>query len=165
LAPRLPVLAVVVAVAALAGCGTTEKSGSVGDTLTAKGIEVTVERVDQSVPVPASDVTGLSSPSPGSKLVGVLAKACSNHGGAIGSFDFGLDPDSGSATQKYVEHNYPNAFDVVRTGCGSGWMVFEIPKAGSPQRVTFGFQDTGSALPSGGANQVNAKFSWDVGGD
>jgi hypothetical protein len=125
---------------------------------------VTVEKVDESVPVPANDVTGLSAPTPGTRLVGVLAKACSNHGGAIGSYAFGLDPDSGSATQKYVEHNYPNGFDVVRNGCGSGWIVFEIPKGSRPEKVTFGFEDTGSALPEGGAQQVDARFSWDLAG-
>lgn len=134
-----------------------------GDTLTAKGIQVTVERVDRSVPVPQNDVTGTSQPSPGTKLVGVLAKVCSNHGGAIGSYDFGLDPDSGSATQKYVENNYSNGFDTVRSGCGSGWLVFEIPRSSAPDRVTFGFEDTGSAEPGGGANQVDARFSWSVG--
>lgn len=161
---RQHVLIAVVAVALLAGCGTTEKSGSVGDTLTANGLQVTVQRVDTSVPVPANDVTGLSTPSPGARLVGVLARACSNHGGAIGSYDFGLDPDSGSATQKYVQHNYGQSFDVVRNGCGSGWIVFEIPKSSRPEKVTFGFQDTGSAQPGGGAQQVDARFSWSVGG-
>ncbi len=125
---------------------------------------MTVEKVDRSVPVPANDVTGLAAPSPGSTLVGLLAKACSNHGGAIGSFDFGLDLDSGSATQKYVQHNYPQGFDTVRDGCGSGWIVFEIPKSSRPEKVTFGFEDTGSAQPGGGAQQVNARFSWAVGG-
>jgi hypothetical protein len=151
------------AVATLAGCGATEKSGAVGDTLTAKGLQVTVKRVDRSVPIPTDDVTGTSQPSPGTRLVGVLAKACSNHGGAIGSYDFGLEPDSGDAQQKYVERNYPTAFDVVRSGCGSGWVVFEIPKPSAPARVTFGFTDTGSALPGGGAQQVDARFSWSVG--
>ena len=89
---RLASIAAPLALAgALAGCGTTEKSGHVGDELTANGVQVTVQRVTTNVPVPANDITGLSAPSPGKSLAGVLAKVCSNHGGAIGSYDFGLD--------------------------------------------------------------------------
>lgn len=164
MAARPHALAALAAVASLVGCGTTEKSGSIGDTLTANGLAVTVKRVSETVPVPQNDVTGLSSPSPGNGLVGVLAQACSNHGGAIGSYAFGLDLDSGSATQRYVEHNYANGFDVVRNGCGSGWIVFDVPRASHPEKVTFGFEDTGSALPEGGAKQVDARFSWDLSG-
>ena len=78
------------------GCGSTEKSGEIGDPLSAKGLDVSVDRVDTKVPVPASDVTGLSRPSPGSTLVGVLVHVCSDHGGAIGPYDFGLETSSGT---------------------------------------------------------------------
>ncbi len=160
---RALVTAPVAAVAALAGCGTTEKSGSIGDELTAKGIQVTVQRVSTKVPVPTDDFTGLSSPAAGKALTGVLAKVCSDHGGAIGPYDFGLDSSGGSGDLKFPEHNLSPAFDTVRTGCGTGWVVFEIPKDADPTKVTFGFQDTGSAQASDN-NQVDAKFSWDVSG-
>jgi hypothetical protein len=146
-----------------AGCGTTEHSGAVGDTLSANGLEVTLEQVDTSVPVPKSDVTGLSQPSPGSKLVGTRVRVCSNHGGAIGPYDFGLETASGdSGTLKYPERNYGKSFDSLRNGCGGGWVVFEIPAAGKPERVTFGFEDTGST--SQPQTQVSARFSWALAG-
>ena len=70
----------------VASCGTTEESGEIGDVLSAEGLKVSVEQVDTRVPVSADDITGLSTPAPGSKLVGVLAKVCSDHGGAtVGS--------------------------------------------------------------------------------
>jgi hypothetical protein len=159
-APLITLLSLAAAAAAVGGCGTTEKSGRVGDTLTAKGLQATVQQVDTSVPVPASDVTGLSQPSPGSKLVGARVKVCSDHGGAIGAYDFGLDASSGDATLKYPEQNYDDSFETVRDGCGEGWVVFEIPQASKPDKVTFGFEDTGSSEHP--ETQVDAKFSWSV---
>jgi hypothetical protein len=112
--------------AAVAGCGTTERSGAVGDTLDAKGLEVTVEQVDTSVPVPKNDITGLSQPTPGSGLVAAKVHVCSDQDGALGP-------------------------------------LFEIPEGSEPDRVTFGFDDTGSAQP-GSNNEVSARFSWTVAG-
>jgi hypothetical protein len=81
----------------VAGCGTTEESGEVGETLSAEGLEVTVERVDTAVPVPRNDVTGLSTPGPGTKLIGARVRVCSEHGGAIGPFSFGVETSSGDS--------------------------------------------------------------------
>jgi hypothetical protein len=145
---------------AAGGCGTTERSGGVGDTLTAKGLEATVEQVDTNVPVPESDVTGLSQPAPGAKLVGTRVRVCSDHGGAIGAYAFGLDASSGDATLKYPERNYDDPFETVREGCGDGWVVFEIPEPAQPERVTFGFEDTGSFREP--QTEVDAKFSWSI---
>jgi hypothetical protein len=157
----LPLLAACGALAlAIAGCGTTEKSGRVGDTLSAKGLRATLDEVDTHVPVPASDVTGLSQPAPGTKLVGARVEVCSDHGGAIGPFDFGLDSSSGDGTLKYPERNYDDSFETVRDDCGDGWVVFQIPESADPERVTFDFEDTGSSQHP--ETEVHAKFSWSV---
>jgi hypothetical protein len=157
----LPLLAACGALAlAIAGCGTTEKSGQVGDTLSAKGLRATLDEVDTHVPVPASDVTGLSQPAPGTKLVGARVEVCSDHGGAIGPFDFGLDSSSGDGTLKYPERNYDDSFETVRDDCGDGWVVFQIPESADPERVTFDFEDTGSSQHP--ETEVHAKFSWSV---
>jgi hypothetical protein len=112
--------------------------------------------------VPANDITGLSRPSPGSKLVGVLVRVCSDHGGAIGPYDFGVDTGSGDDGRlKFPATNYAKTFDSLRADCGEGWVVFEIPAESSPDRVTFGFEDTGSARDE--QNDVDARFSWSVG--
>lgn len=161
---RAPLICIVAAGAiaiAAGGCGTTEKSGEVGDTLSAKGLEATLEEVDADVPVPTNDVTGLSQPAPGFKLVGARVRVCSDHGGSIGAYDFGLDTNSSDdARLKYPERNYADSFETLRDGCGDGWVVFETPQASQPDRVTFGFEDTGmSTRPQ---TAVNAKFSWTV---
>jgi hypothetical protein len=161
--PPLLALGSLIAIAVgLTGCGTTEESGAVGDELSAKGLQATVEQVDAKAPVPESDVTGLSQPSPGSKLVGARVKVCSDHGGAIGPFDFGLDASSGEAKLKYPERNYDDSFETVRDGCGDGWVVFEIPQSSQPEKVTFGFEDTGTSHQP--ETQVDARFSWEVSG-
>ena len=77
-APRMFLLLLSVIIAALAvtaGCGTTESSGKVGDTLSAKGLEVTVQEVDKSVPEPKIDVTGLRARRPESSS---SAPACTS---------------------------------------------------------------------------------------
>jgi hypothetical protein len=63
-----------IAVLLLAGCagiGVTEKSGSVGD------------------------VSGLSSPGPGNRLVGARVRVCTDHGQAIGTYDFSVETSAG----------------------------------------------------------------------
>ena len=143
--PLIAVFSVIAIAIGASGCGTTEKS-EVGDELSAKGLQATVEQVDTKVPVPKNDVTGLSQPSPGSKLVGARAKVCSDHGGAVGPYDFGLDTSSGDdAKLKYPEQNYDDSFETVRDGCGDGWVVFEIPESSQADKVTFGFEDTGTS--------------------
>jgi len=149
---------------ALAGCsatGRTEKSGDVGEVLEAKGLQANVKRVDTHVPVPANDITGLSTPTPGKKLVGAFVTVCSNHPGAIGSFDFGLESSEGDGTQKFPQMNYAKGFDTVRADCGDGWVVFEIPTGAHPEKVTFDFQDTGTSMDE--SNNVDAHFSWAIG--
>jgi hypothetical protein len=160
---RLAFLGVLATLAASAGCGTTEESGEIGDTLTAKGLEVTVEEVDASVPANEGDVTGLSEPSAGAKLVGVRVNVCSEQGGAIGPYSFGVEADSDDQGRlKYPQRNYRTSFDSVREDCAGGWIVFEIPEGSRPERVSFEFENTGSARHQ--QDDVHAEFSWTVGG-
>jgi hypothetical protein len=143
------------------GCGKTERSAAVGEKLSAKGLEVTVEKVDTAVPVPKRDVTGLSQPAPGFELVGARVRICSNHAGATGPYDFGIETSGGGQGRlKFPETNYADSFDSLRDGCGGGWVVFEVPDTSTPERVTFGFDDTGSARRP--QNRVSARFSWTV---
>lgn len=160
--PTRPLLLAAMFATTLPGCASsTEKAGTLGEKLTANGLEVTVDKVDDNFPVPDSDVTGLSSPTGGQKLVGVHARVCSNHGGAIGSFDFGLETtDAEAGKPKFPQQSYDDDFDVVRSRCGAGWIVFEIPESSKPGRVTFGFQDTGAQYHA--ENRVDARFSWSV---
>ena len=146
--------------ASVAACGTTEKDGAVGDELSAKGLEVTVDRVDRSPPVPKRDITGLSTPARGMRLVGAHVKACSDHGGALGPYDFGIEPSRGDGRLKYPARNYRDPFGSIRDECGDGWVVFEIPADSKPERIRFGFEDTGSNRQPQTA--VDAEFTWKV---
>jgi hypothetical protein len=155
----LPALA---AAAVVAGCGDVERSGAVGDRLEGGGLEVTLQKLDREVPTPDSDVTGLSVPGPGMRLVGARVRVCSDHGGAIGQFSFGMETDRGDGRLKYSASNYDRPFETVRDGCGGGWLVFEIPKRSTPTRLEFGFEDTGTARQP--QTQVDARFSWKLDG-
>ena len=150
------------AAALLSGCigGATEKSGSVGDKLEAKRVEVTVERIDRRTPTPRRDITGLSLPSRGYKLVGVLAYVCSGYGAAIGQQQFELESSAGPGRPKYTARNYRNGFETVRDECERGWMVWEIPADSSPTKVRFSFDETGNSRDQ--ADNLEARFEWDV---
>ena len=130
---------------AIAGCGTTVKSGSVGSTLTGDGIAVTLQRVDMHPPVPRHDVTGLSLPRSGDRLLGARARVCSSLGPAIGQFQFTAGTsDGGEVHPKYAASNYANSFDVVRVGCASGWIVFEAPAEIRFTAIRFTFDNDSS---------------------
>jgi hypothetical protein len=151
------------AIALLAvGCGTATRSGLLGDTLSTGSLHVTVQRVDLHPPIPKDDVTGLSRPAPGERLVGVRVRVCSGIGPAIGSWDFGISVDGGGpSTVNNAQTNYVNGFDSLRLGCSRGWVVFQIPQASRPTAIRFAFDDTGDA--AGAAphrGETHARFSW-----
>ncbi len=150
-----------VVVALLTGCGTTTLSGHVGKTLSGGGVHVTLQRVDLRPPIPAHDITGLSSPAPGDRLVAARVNICSTDGGAIGTYDFGVTlAGGGSGSVKFRAMNYPDAFDSVSTGCGSGWIVFQMPASSRPATLQFDFDDTGSGGQYGGSGESHEHFSW-----
>lgn len=160
---RGPTILLLAAAVALGGCifgGKVEKSGSVGDRLTAEDLEVTVQRVDRRPPVPRKDITGLSLPAEGHRLVGILVKVCTDHGSAIGNFSFALDASAGEARPKYVANNYRRRFTTVRNGCKSGWIAYEIPEESRPTKVRFSFSDTAQVRT--GDDNLEARFEWRV---
>ena len=72
----------------------------------------------------------------------------------------------GSGSVKFPSMNYPESFEVVRTGCAGGWIVFQIPKARRPQAIAFTFDDTGDqgSLSVGGRHpEVHDHFTWTLG--
>jgi hypothetical protein len=145
-------------------CGTTTRSGQLGDTFSGGGIEVTVDAIDERPPVPKHDVTGLSSPARGDRLIAARVHICSKQGAAIGTFDFALSlAGGGDARVKFPQTNYPDGFDSLRTGCSRGWIVFELPSGKQPSKVRFAFDDTGASNGSfGGRSESHERFSWSV---
>ena len=87
-----PLLAAIALASGCDGVNTTTKDGPVGDTLNSGGLRVTVLKTARSVPRPANDVTGLTTPRPGMKFVGIKARVCTDRDQAIKAYDFQLDP-------------------------------------------------------------------------
>src|SRR5512142_2393765 len=96
---RTPIAVALLAAAVVAGCGTTTKSGQIGETLSGGGVRVTLERVDVHPPVPRHDVTGLATPAAGNRLIGARVRVCSKVCPAIGTWDFALSLDGGGSAQ------------------------------------------------------------------
>jgi hypothetical protein len=149
----------------LCACGTTPKSGQVGDTLSGGGLRVTIERIDQRTPVPSDDISGVSSPAPDDRLLGARVNVCSKVGPAIGTYDFSLAlGDGGTGQIKFPAQNYTDGFDGLRTGCAGRWIVFEYPQTSSPREIHFKFDDTGvsagSGNPGGSRPGTHERFSW-----
>ena len=156
--------AVVIAALGLVACGTTTASGTIGGTLSGGGVSVTLQRVDRHPPVPSDDISGLSTPAPGNRLIGARFRVCSTAGQAIGTFNFSINlVGGGSGSVKFPAMNYPDSFDVVRTGCARGWIVFELPRASQAHDIAFTFDDTGdqgSLSAPGRHPAVHDHFSW-----
>jgi hypothetical protein len=161
---RVTIVSSITAAVALAGCGTTSKSGHVGSTLSGDGVAVTLQRVDEHPPVPRYDVTGLSRPTRGDRLLGARAKVCSSVGPAIGQYQFtAATSDGGELHPKYAASNYPDPFDVVRVGCTSGWIVFEAPAEIRFTEIRFRFDNEGGQV-AGQPPEAHVRFSWKLGG-
>jgi hypothetical protein len=160
LGPRAAALAAL----ALAGCGTTTSSGEVGATFSGGGLKVTVERVDLHTLVPMHDITGLSTPAPGNRLVAARVRVCNNNGPAVGQDSFGIGlAGGGHGSVKFPTTNYADSFSFVDSGCAVGWVVFEIPLASTPTQVQFRFDDSGSGAPSApGRPESHERFSWAI---
>ncbi len=159
----LPVFAAIALASGCGGINTTTKDGQVGDTLNSGGLRVTVLKIDRHVPRPANDVTGLSTPRSGMKFVGVKARVCTDRDQAIRAYDFQLDPADGDAVRpRLPQRSYDDDFDIARSGCETGWIVFEIPSGDRAEAVKFTHDDTGSARPAD--TERHARFDWKLEG-
>ncbi|MFL5824546.1 MAG: hypothetical protein ACJ764_14015 [Solirubrobacteraceae bacterium] len=161
---RVVPAAIAVSAALLAACGTTTMTAGIGATLGTGSLRVTVDRFDPHPPMPPSDVTGLSRPAPGNRLVAGHVHLCTNIGPAIGTWDFSVALSGGGrGTPNNVATNYPQRFDSLRTGCSVGWIVFQVPQESRPTSIDFAFDDTGDsagAHPTRGETHV--RFSWTI---
>jgi hypothetical protein len=157
------ILTAAAVVAVSAGCGTTTRSGQVGDTFSGGGLRVTVERVDLHPPIPADDITGLSRPRPGDRLIAARVRVCNEYGFAVGNYDFGMSLNGGGdGLVKYAQTNYADGFDDVENGCARGWIVFELPLGRKPSKLHFAYDDSGSPKAGGNRQESHERFSWAV---
>jgi hypothetical protein len=157
------ILAAAVVVAVLAGCGTTTRSGQVGETFAGGGLRVTIERVDLHPPIPTDDITGLSRPRPGDRLIAARVRVCNKYGFAVGTYDFRMSLiGGGDGLVNYAQTNYADGFHDVENGCAGGWIVFELPLARKPSKIHFAYDDSGSPKAEGNRQESHERFSWAV---
>ena len=159
--PRSTLLAAVAGALVLGACGSTSKDGKVGDTLSADSLKATVTRVAQKVPSKEGDITGLSTPGPGKRFIGVKVDVCNDSAQAIKPYDFELEPEGGDSVHPRLPQKvFSDDFEGLRDGCERGWMIFEVPEEARPKAVKFKYDDTGSASP--GDTEKHVRFRWNV---
>ena len=142
---RVTVAVACTAAFALGACGTTEKSGQGGQTLSDGGLKVGVLKVER--------------PRPGQ--VGVRVRACTDDDQAVKSYDFQLRRSGGDTVRpQYVATTYSDRFPVTRSGCGDGWLVFEIRRADRAEAVKFSYDDTGNNRQPG--REKHTRFTWNL---
>ena len=92
----------------------------------------------------------------------MLVKACTDQDQAIKAYDFELARTGGDALHpRLPTRAYSDPFEVVRSGCGEGWMVFELPGSDRAETVGFTYDDTGANRS--GRSQKHLRFKWKVG--
>ena len=139
---------------ALAGCGTAERKGDVGDELEAGSVEATVTEF-------ASRVPG-SKPDAGRRYFAARAELCKDSEQSINAFAFSLAlKGGGDADRVYPQRAYENSFSSLRDGCEDGWLVWNAPAESQPQAVRFKYEDTGQGGP-GGDDGEKLEFEWAV---
>jgi hypothetical protein len=135
---RVPALAL--AVVALAGCGTAERQGGVGDTLEAGSITATLERA---------------------RAGAVRVHLCNRNGQAVIAYHFTLELDSGNEIPPtYVPGQFHDGFEPVRNGCERGWIGFAVPGGARAVRLVYRFDDTGEGGQYSHDYGEHARFEW-----
>ena len=142
------------AMIAMAGCGTEEKKGDVGDRLEAGSVKAAV--TDFSSKVPGAE------PGAGRRSYGARLEVCKDSEQSINAFAFALALEGGGeADHVYPQRAYDDGFDSLRDGCEDGWLVYDAPKGSTPRAVKFEYEDTGQGGP-GGDDGEHVKFEWAV---
>jgi hypothetical protein len=149
-------VSLLVACAALAGCGTNEEKGDVGERLEAGSVKATVTKFSSKVPG--------SKPDPGRRYLAAHLDVCKDSEQSINAFAFGLAlAGGGEANRVYPQRSYGDGFSALRDGCEKGWLVFSAPADAKPRAVTFKYEDTGQGGP-GGDDGEKLEFEWAVPG-
>ncbi len=133
----------VLACVALAGCGTEEKKGEVGDELEAGSVRAELKEV-----------------SARAGHFGANAELCKDSEQSVNAFAFSLALEGGGEAERvYPQRVYDDGFGRVRDGCEGGWLVYDVPKGSKPSALKFEYEDTGQGGP-GGDDGEHIKFEW-----
>jgi hypothetical protein len=127
-----------VLVVVLAGCGTSVRKGAAGDTLKAGSITATLVKW---------------------KRHSGYVHLCNRTGQAVISYHFTLLLAGGAVLHP---DTVGSSFDVVRSGCGSGSIVFALPGGATPKTLEYRFDDTGSGGQYSGDQPEHDRFDWSL---
>jgi hypothetical protein len=134
------VLATALVALAVAGCGTAEREGTVGDTLEAGSITATLERA---------------------RADAVRVHLCNRDGQAVIAYHFALKLDDGSEIRPtYVPGQFRDGFEPVRNGCERGWIGFSVPRGARAVQLEYRFDDTGHGGTYNRDDGEHARFDW-----
>jgi hypothetical protein len=133
---------VLIAALVLAGCGTTERHGGLGDALKGDHMQAKVLRFVPTVPERklGHDVTGLNAPGAGMRFAAADLALCNDTGAAALPWRFELRLDDGSSVHPHQPTSvYADALEPVRDGCDQGWVVWEVPSGAQAKSLYFEF--------------------------
>jgi hypothetical protein len=156
----------VIAVLVLAGCGTTERHGKVGDALKNRHLQAKLLDFVPTVPERrlGHDVTGLNAPAHGMRFAAADVAVCNDTGAAAIPWRFELRLAGGASVHpKQPTFVYDDALDVVRDGCDSGWVVWEVPSGAKAKSLYYEFDWTHrTSSTSSSTTGEHDRFHWSL---
>ena len=136
----LPLL--LLAAVLVAGCGTTDRHGSVGDTLQAKTVSARLIEVD------------------GHGLYGVDVGVCNQQDAAIIPWHFQLVLADGRRLHPRYPDLEDNAFDGTRKGCARGWIRYDVPPGARPKELDYRYDGTDGTSQYTHPSEEHDHFVW-----
>lgn len=161
------ILVASLAAVVLAGCGTTQRHGSVGDAL--KGDHVQAKLLDFVPRVPdkrlGHDNSGLNAPARGMRFAAADVALCNDTGAAAIEWAFTLRLADGSTVHPSIASSvYPDMMQTVRNGCDSGWLIYPVPARAKAValRYRFDYSHRGSYGSSSATDSEHDRFDWSL---
>jgi hypothetical protein len=150
---------------ALAGCGTNERSGAVGDALKGDHVQAKLLRFVARVPERrlSHDVTGLNAPARGKRFAAADVAVCNDTGAAAIAWRFELRLADGSSVHPNGPTSiYDDALETVREGCDRGWVVWQIPADVRAESVYYEFDWSRRRGSSSAIEEEHDRFHWSL---
>jgi len=158
-------VAIVVAALLVAGCGTTERHGEVGDALKGDHLQAKLLRFVPRVPerLLSRDVTGLNAPARGMRFAAADVAVCNDTGAAAIPWRFELRLGGGASVHPRGPTSiYDDALETVRDGCDRGWVVWQVPADVEAESVYYEFDWSHRRGSSTSVEEEHDRFHWTV---
>jgi hypothetical protein len=162
--PGLVVLLLIAAGCNLSGTKEYKGTGPVGTTFSGPGgLKATLVKYLPDVKPPAHDVTGLSTPKPGTHLAGFRVKLCIDTTGlpTISERNFSVPLEGGGEAEvKFPQTVLSPDLDLLgEPGCEEGHVVFQVPAGTKPTDLRFAM-DIRKGDVQGYTDKTNVRFDW-----